>query len=804
MGHGLDAIKRIGRWNRDPAVVSYLCQQPPSALLSLHGFPCSGPDQLATAHWAPRFAVTIPDFVVEECKLALFSFLPDLRTQAAQVKSSGRGARLSVPYNVEALEFFGACAVQDCLELAETAPGNPLVLRLHQVSSWCAVRRAYVQAMANGAIAATKPPVVLDMLWGLTRQLGTLPLALAQQQMLQPPQQQPLLGQQQQEEHPPYGQCGLGPLGQGASAATQWQPWPVQHGLGPLGAGAAPQQQQPSLGQLQQWPLGAGAAPQQQLQQPSPVQRGPGPLGGGAGAAQQQQQWPLGAGAAPQQQLQQPSAVQRGPGLLGGGAGVAPQQQQLPQPSLGQRGPGPLGGGAGAGREQLQQPSPVQRGPGPLGGGAGAAQQQQLWPLGAGAGREQLQQPSPVQRGPGPLGGGAGAAQQQQLWLLGACAGREQLQQPSPVQRGPGPLGGGAAQQQQLWPLGAGAGREQLQQPSPVQRGPGPLGGGAAQLLQHWPSLGQPELGPWGGGAGAVQQQQQQWPSLGQPGLGPWGGGASVVPQPPASSLQQAPYSVQGLILPPQQQYAPIPLASGPTSQQYASVQLVQPQAPPGDQGRHDQKKAGQREQPRKLEQRPFRTVRAGAGWHHSLLGPPARLWPQRRLWSSPVVGQHHMLGTKNPEMAFTSDVPHLWDAARFLAELARTAAVGGSSVGGSGSSDGGGGRKTVGGGGGGSSTAAQQAGATAAAAGVLMERQRGKDGHVAPGKAKQPPNAFMLFCAEKRMLAKETNGTKPWANGRESSVVLGRMWRELSLEQRAVYEKRHEALVRERAQQID
>ncbi|GLC34970.1 HMG box-containing protein 1 [Pleodorina starrii] len=149
-------------------------------------------------------------------------------------------------------------------------------------------------------------------------------------------------------------------------------------------------------------------------------------------------------------------------------------------------------------------------------------------------------------------------------------------------------------------------------------------------------------------------------------------------------------------------------------------------------------------------------------------------------------------------------DVPHLWDAARFLAELARTAAVGGSSVGGSGSSDGGGGRKTVGGGGGGSSTAAQQAGATAAAAGVLMERQRGKDGHVAPGKAKQPPNAFMLFCAEKRMLAKETNGTKPWANGRESSVVLGRMWRELSLEQRAVYEKRHEALVRERAQQID
>ncbi|GLC73846.1 hypothetical protein PLESTF_001427200 [Pleodorina starrii] len=385
-----------------------------------------------------------------------------------------------------------------------------------------------------------------------------------------------------------------------------------------------------------------------------------------------------------------------------------------------------------------------------------AAQQQQLWLLGAGAGREQLQQPSPVQRGPGPLGGGAGAAQQQQQWPLGAGAGREQLQQPSPVQRGPGPLGGGAgaAQQQQQWPS---LGQPEL----------GPLGGGAgaAQQLQHWPSLGQPELGPWGGGAGAVQQQQQ-WPSLGQPGLGPWGGGASAVPQPPASSLQQAPYSVQGLILPPQQQYAPIPLASGPTSQQYASVQLVQPQAPPGDQGRHDQKKAGQREQvpglkhvpigarpwpklhtpsevydmyvhgrqadgwpalqqmesdygstwrsgfrqrwsevmevinlisktattvgctkkeaaafwtekqlrvakalrwgahpwlaaqPRKREQRPFRTVRAGAGWHHSLLGPPARLWPQRRLWSSPVVGQHHMLGTKNPEMAFTSTLP--------------------------------------------------------------------------------------------------------------------------------------------------
>ncbi|GLC37182.1 hypothetical protein PLESTB_000988800 [Pleodorina starrii] len=266
--------------------------------------------------------------------------------------------------------------------------------------------------------------------------------------------------------------------------------------------------------------------------------------------------------------------VQRGPGPLGGGAGAAQQQQQWPL-------------GAGAGREQLQQPSPVQRGPGPLGGGAGAAQQQQLWLLGAGAGREQLQQPSPVQRGPGPLGGGAGAAQQQQQWPLGAGAGREQLQQPSPVQRGPGPLGGGAgaAQQQQQWPS---LGQPEL----------GPLGGGAgaAQQLQHWPSLGQPELGPWGGGAGAVQQQQQ-WPSLGQPGLGPWGGGASAVPQPPASSLQQAPYSVQGLILPPQQQYAPIPLASGPTSQQYASVQLVQPQAPPGDQGRHDQKKAGQREQ---------------------------------------------------------------------------------------------------------------------------------------------------------------------------------------------------------------
>ena len=149
--HGLDNIKRMGRWNRDPDVQSYLVQQPPSALLSLHGFPCAGPDQIATAHWAPRFAVAIPEPVLEECKVALFSFLPVLRASAAKVdKTAGRDGRVSVPQNLAAMEFISGSAVQDCFELSENAPNNPMVLRLEQIPAWCALRSAYLQAKATG------------------------------------------------------------------------------------------------------------------------------------------------------------------------------------------------------------------------------------------------------------------------------------------------------------------------------------------------------------------------------------------------------------------------------------------------------------------------------------------------------------------------------------------------------------------------------------------------------------------------------------------------------------------------------
>jgi hypothetical protein len=149
----LDSIKRIGRWNREPAVSSYLVSQPADALLTLAGFPCTAPNTPATAHWAPRFMVQIPEEVLSVCVLELFPFLATLRPAVAEVERSqaaGRNARLSVPYHLQFLEFAARSAVQDSLELANSCPNNLLVLCLKKNPLWQQVYSRYMQALANG------------------------------------------------------------------------------------------------------------------------------------------------------------------------------------------------------------------------------------------------------------------------------------------------------------------------------------------------------------------------------------------------------------------------------------------------------------------------------------------------------------------------------------------------------------------------------------------------------------------------------------------------------------------------------
>ncbi|EFJ39652.1 hypothetical protein VOLCADRAFT_100714 [Volvox carteri f. nagariensis] len=176
-GISLDSIKRIGRWNREPAVSSYLVSQPTDGLLTLAGFPCTAPNTPATAHWAPRFMVQIPEEVLSVCVLELFPFLTKLRPAVAEVQTrqaTGCNARLSVPYHLQFLEFAARCAVQDALELANTCPNNLLVLCLQKNPMWQQVYSRYRHALANGEIAATKPPIAIDLLGGIQRQLVTL------------------------------------------------------------------------------------------------------------------------------------------------------------------------------------------------------------------------------------------------------------------------------------------------------------------------------------------------------------------------------------------------------------------------------------------------------------------------------------------------------------------------------------------------------------------------------------------------------------------------------------------------------
>lgn len=123
---------------------------PYDGLLMLAGFDCSTPDQLKTAYWAPRFMLTIPPILLEPLKVSLFSFLPQLRQQVSSMSPTAKEKLPSAPFNLETMEFIGASLVQDTLELADTAPENPLVARLRVMPQWQLLQAGFQKARASG------------------------------------------------------------------------------------------------------------------------------------------------------------------------------------------------------------------------------------------------------------------------------------------------------------------------------------------------------------------------------------------------------------------------------------------------------------------------------------------------------------------------------------------------------------------------------------------------------------------------------------------------------------------------------
>ncbi|GLC57856.1 hypothetical protein PLESTB_001281500 [Pleodorina starrii] len=172
-GADAETVPRVGprRAAADGSGTSDALTSPHQALLSLHGFdvmpPAAGGDHpsasLRTAHWAPRFAVSIPPPLLEKCKLSLFPFLPELRARVASIPAAVQAQRPSVPNVLAAVEWIGECCVQDTLELAQTAPSNPLVRRLYwKVPEWAGLLQSYIGAERE--ILATKPRDVLEVL----------------------------------------------------------------------------------------------------------------------------------------------------------------------------------------------------------------------------------------------------------------------------------------------------------------------------------------------------------------------------------------------------------------------------------------------------------------------------------------------------------------------------------------------------------------------------------------------------------------------------------------------------------------
>lgn len=107
-------IERLGRWFNNEAIVnSYLLQQPPEGLLLLAGFLYKDKGQtMSSAYWAPRFMAGIPAVVMEECKVALFPFLPQLRETVDAMGTELRLEYMSVCNNLSAMEYISECAVQ--------------------------------------------------------------------------------------------------------------------------------------------------------------------------------------------------------------------------------------------------------------------------------------------------------------------------------------------------------------------------------------------------------------------------------------------------------------------------------------------------------------------------------------------------------------------------------------------------------------------------------------------------------------------------------------------------------------------
>ena len=141
----------MGHWQEGSALVeSYLMPLPFEGLLMLAGFDCNTADKLKTAYWAPRFMLEIPPAMLGPLKQALFTFLPQLRERVCSMSASAKDKLPSAAYNLETMEFASSCAVQDTLELADTAPDNPMVHRLQRIQEWQVLRAAYLKGMATG------------------------------------------------------------------------------------------------------------------------------------------------------------------------------------------------------------------------------------------------------------------------------------------------------------------------------------------------------------------------------------------------------------------------------------------------------------------------------------------------------------------------------------------------------------------------------------------------------------------------------------------------------------------------------
>lgn len=91
----------MGRWSSARALVqSYLSLVPPQVLLGTAGI-VLGNEPLNNVYWHPRFEINIPDDVLEELKLVLYPWLPELRTAVESIDEAGRLSPKGVLATVE-------------------------------------------------------------------------------------------------------------------------------------------------------------------------------------------------------------------------------------------------------------------------------------------------------------------------------------------------------------------------------------------------------------------------------------------------------------------------------------------------------------------------------------------------------------------------------------------------------------------------------------------------------------------------------------------------------------------------------